>query len=293
MKTAVIINPLSGSYSTALEQSIQLSFRDASLFHIEPSQTFGDKISQLIAQGYTRFFVAGGDGSVASAAYPLMGTPYQLGIIPVGTANIIATELGFPSVRKTIEQYTKQEYHVMHTDAIVLDDHKRCALLNVSAGMSANAIASITRHDKRRWGKIIYLLSAGFQMFGLRKRYRFIVSVDNKRTRILKAADIIQLNAGLALPSFANRIAQVTPTDGKTVVLIIKARSLLHFFRVGLGLLFNHPYHRYERVIVRTRLTIDAMKPVPVQADGDIIGTTPVRIHVRPASLCMMVPNSL
>ena len=86
----------------------------------------------------------------------------------------------------------------------------------------------------------------------------------------------------------------IRPDDGRLDVCIVRARTVVDY----LGLLWHvvrgshkqSPNVRYE--VASRSVVIEAKHPLPVQADGEILGKTPVRIEVVPLALKIVVPAS-
>jgi YegS/Rv2252/BmrU family lipid kinase len=98
MKRLFIINPKSGKNNKAseLEQTIKTQFYDADIVYTKEAGHAKKLAADAVKQGYEQVIVAGGDGTINEAASSLVGTKTYLGIIPLGSGNGLAREIGCP-----------------------------------------------------------------------------------------------------------------------------------------------------------------------------------------------------
>src|SRR5687768_2113596 len=89
-----LVNPKSGSADKAKE-----ALADVGAFDVREvlPETLADVIEGAVADGEKRIVVSGGDGTIATAARALVGTGVELGIVPGGTLNHFARDLGIPA----------------------------------------------------------------------------------------------------------------------------------------------------------------------------------------------------
>lgn len=99
MKTLAIINPISGKQRRSAEewrQPIALNFPQATVAFTERAGHATELAAQAVNQHVEQILVAGGDGTINEVARALVNTPVALGIIPKGSGNGLARELGMP-----------------------------------------------------------------------------------------------------------------------------------------------------------------------------------------------------
>ncbi|MHC5539195.1 diacylglycerol/lipid kinase family protein, partial [Singulisphaera rosea] len=84
----------------------------------------------------------------------------------------------------------------------------------------------------------------------------------------------------------------IEPDDGRLDVCVVRARTVWHylgiFWHVLLGQHKRNPNVRY--LAVTHRVVISTKHPLPVQADGEIIGETPVEVEILPGAVRVAVP---
>ena len=99
MKTGFIVNPVSGKQRRTPEEwirPIELNFPQADVFFTQRPGHGTELAAEAVKQGYEQLIVAGGDGTINEVARALVGTQTALGIIPKGSGNGLARELGMP-----------------------------------------------------------------------------------------------------------------------------------------------------------------------------------------------------
>ena len=239
------------------------------------------------AAGYDLVLVAGGDGTVADAAAGLMERSVPLGIIPAGTGNIVALNLGIPVAPKDAARAaffgTAELYDVGR-----IDDGTIC-LLGAGAGYDADLIRDADRELKRRFGPLAYI----FAMFkNLRvKRARYVVELDDGERVHVLAKTVIVTNVPRTMGSLP-LAPDALVDDGRLDVVIFTFVGFFQLFALFLkglvGLLKQDPRVRFYQA--RT-IRISASRPIPVQVDGDAVErTTPFSVEVVPGALRIMRP---
>ena len=146
MKVLIILNP--GSRKNVSEPSRDLITRQFTnskiafeIYESKKEDDLGDVIRARLKNGFELVVAAGGDGTVSDVINGLVGTPIPLGIIPAGTANLLAQELKVPlSIKDAIELIIGQ-HEFKKIDAMKIGT--RVYDLNVSLGLSATVINNI------------------------------------------------------------------------------------------------------------------------------------------------------
>src|SRR5258706_399922 len=148
------------------------------------------------------------------------------------------------------------------------------------------------RAAKRRFGRAAYLWTAARWLIGYQPR-RFTIAVDGRRYRP-RAAQVLIANGGALGMRLLRWGPHIRPDDGQVDVCVISARTLWDYLRVGWHMLLSqHDRDPNIRYLSATRsIAIDADRPLPVQADGEIIGQTPVQVRVVPDAVRVVVPRA-
>jgi diacylglycerol kinase (ATP) len=217
----------------------------------------------------------------------LVGTTTALGTLPLGTVNIWAREMGLSmDLLKAAEILAKSEL----TKIDVGMAGNRYFLLMAGIGFDAAVTATVRSEEKKLFGAIAYVKQAiqiAWNFRGVRLKLR----IDGKRVRgkiLMVIVGNSQLYGGVI-----KFTAHATIDDGLLDVCVIKGRGMLSAPRRLISIFARHynrdpqvKYYQAKQVEIRRKRG----KALPVQVDGDYLGTTPMSFRVVPDSLWIMVP---
>jgi len=220
------INPRAGNADAArgaLESVGDFDVRDV------PPATLADRVRAAIADGARRILVAGGDGSIGSAAGAIAGTGIELAILPCGTLNHLARDLSLPLNLEEAAQVAKTGRSVA-VDAAVVND--RIFLNTSSVGAYVSFVRARERLE-RRLGYHIGSLVAGVQLLVHMPTFR--VTLEFEQVTLEYITPLVFIGVGereLRLPTLGSRVA-----DGKTGlhVMVVRRRSGARTVALGLA----------------------------------------------------------
>ncbi len=246
----------------------------------------------------------GGDGTVRSVASGLVDTQTPLGILPAGTGNVLARNLGLPvdsldaAVRVALTGRNRRidvgELHVGETDAEgspVITRATHYFLILAGIGLDAAIMGDTSEDLKKRVGWPAYMLS------GLRNlvspEFRTTIRIDHepefkRRARGVMIGNTGRLIAGLVL------MPNALVDDGQLDVVIASPKGVVGWIPVATRIVTRqrkgHPtldHKACQQVRVRTD------RPLHVQVDGDVVGeATEITAIVRAASLTVRVSQT-
>jgi len=293
-KAFLIVNPVAGqAYSGQIRRAFA-SCLPSDEWRLDVHETTDPesierKVRDACIKGVDVVIAAGGDGTIARVVNGLRGTDVPLGILPLGTGNILARGLMIPLGMKAAIRLIAGEHDLMPMDVLAVGE--QWYVINVSVGITSHAVRTVAPEQKRHFGVLAYLF-AGLQWLGWQPR-RFEMVTDGKARRV-RASEILVSNGELLRDLALPVGPPSTFCDGTLDVYIIKARSVPHY----LAVLRNNLLRRRKRrpglrhIPVRSTIRIDSGRTkLPVQADGDPIGTTPVEIRVIPDAIRVIVPK--
>ena len=250
----------------------------------KPPEEISEIVSQAVSEGVDLFLAAGGDGTVSMVGNALLGSEIPLGILPLGTGNLLAQELKVPvKLEKALALITGNDHDVIKMDTFQLKE--RNYILNLSVGLTPKVMESTESKEKQQLGVIAYLLSFIQQILGL-KLHRFTVDYDHHK-EAYTASEILITNSQATGVEPLKWSDDVFVNDGYLDMLIIRAANIFDL----LGLIISIFVHRqkYNPVIkyiqFKEYCQITTKTPTRTQADGDPVGQTPVKILVDPGSL--------
>ncbi len=290
MKVRIIANPVSGGGRGKTMAQTLLDLLTDALGGAELvfTQKPGDAGEEAGRPGADCIVAVGGDGTVNEIANGMREPGPTLAILPTGTANVVARELGIPRDPRTVAEMIV-EHHVREMDVGITDGRR--FLLGAGAGIDA-AVAQVV--SERRGRSSSYLKWVG-PIVSTAFTYSFPeirAVVDGKEVSGTAQYAIVgncRYSAGVFVATPKARI-----DDGLLDVCLM--HNLNPFRLAGLALQLRHArfLERDDVVYVQGKhveLTPASDEPVPLQIDGDPAGCLPAEFTVAPAALRVVVPR--
>ncbi|MEI2386473.1 diacylglycerol kinase family protein [Breoghania sp. JC706] len=287
-RALILANPTSGGFDAKALQRIATRLRDAGRAVELRLTTRAGEIGEICSDPQLAvdvLVIAGGDGSINEAltGFQAILAPPPLAVVPCGTANVLAQELGLPSkpdrIADMILRRRTKNLHYGLADG-------RPFLLMASAGFDALVVHTVPPALKRRLGKLSYVITALRQ--AMRHRHEDLV-VEIGGERIVCRLVVITKAAHYGGPFVLCRAADVS-TPGLFLVAL-KNDRIPALMRAGIALLRGR-METCRDVVIRplAQATVTSGRPVAAQIDGDPFGTTPLTVEQGPRSLTMIVP---
>jgi diacylglycerol kinase family enzyme len=244
--------------------------------------------ADAVRRGVEVVFACGGDGTVMACAGALAGTGTALAILPSGTGNLLATNLGLPSA-------VADGVRVAVAGTRKLIDLGRCetTYFTVMAGMGFDAqmIDGTSERLKARVGWPAYVLGA---LRRLRDRpVRVRIRLDGgvpltRRVRTVLVGNVGKLQGGIPL------LPGAEPDDGWLDVAVLSPHTLGHWLALAWGVLGRRARVPRLETFRAKRVEVFCRKPQPRELDGDVIAPgRSLAVEVRPGALWVCVPDSL
>lgn len=235
--------------------------------------------------------VAGGDGTINEAVNGLIAaagtgteTRLPLSIVPLGTANVLAREIGQQlssgAAAAAVRGQARQIY--------LGQANGRCFTIMAGAGFDAHVVAHVSTALKQRIGKLAYVWEALRQLF-LFPYARYRVTIDGAD---YDAASVVVAKGRLyAGPYVAAPDARLDSPEFQVCLFQRGGRwnAIRYAVALAIGTL---PRLSDYRIVSGRHVRIDGPPGDPVQGDGDIIAQLPVEIGLAPVSLSLMAPAS-
>ena len=253
--------------------------------------------AEAVARGYNAVIAVGGDGTVHEAVQALAGTATALGVVPAGTANVWANEAGVPrGARRALTFLLRARTARIDVGRMTFEDGSaRRFLLMCSAGLDAEVVRRVGAggRAKRLAGGLVYA-ATGLILGARAASTPTVIDVDGVgadrdlyfavvgNTRLY--GGLVRITAGALADDGA---LDVVAFSGRRRVgrLALVARAL----RGGLDRRSGGAIDYTQGAQVR----IAPERPLPVQADGEYIGETPVTITVEPRALTVLLAPDL
>ena len=297
----LIANPASGQHRGE-RRLAQASERLASLGHavtgtLTESAGHATRLAKSNAPDFEIIAALGGDGTVNEVANGLMavepGERPALATLPVGTGNDVALTYGLAHFESAIDALAKGSTRTLDVIRVqLMRDGKsvtRHALLFVAAGFAAEVIRKTGPRVKRIFGRRFSYSVGLFRALASFRAPEFSVKWDGGE----RSGQMFQVCAGnteFAAGGVMRISPGARPDDGLLNISLVDVLGRLQIVRRFPSIL-SGGYVEDERVDYFTgkRLEIDAVPPAELQADGDIIGTTPATVELLPGALQLVV----
>ncbi|HWB47162.1 MAG TPA: diacylglycerol kinase family protein [Hyphomicrobiaceae bacterium] len=235
---------------------------------------------------YDAIVAVGGDGTVRQMAAALLGSATPLGLIPAGTGNVLAHEIGLARTPADVVR-TLVEGVIVPVPAARANGEP--FLLMAGAGFDGHVVAALDQRLKSRIGKLAY---AGPMLGALVKASDTLsVSVDGHPH---EATWAVVSNACHYGGRFVlARRTSVHQHGLEAVLFRSRSRAELLAQLLSLmcgGLTARATAGRGVEMLSCTHVTITSHRPVPVQIDGDSFGTTPLEIEAGSDAVRLIMP---
>ncbi|WP_193367288.1 diacylglycerol/lipid kinase family protein [Pelagibius marinus] len=296
----VIYNPTAGGSRRQRFEAVLAGLADLGCpLDVRPTSGPGDAAALARAvdpAAYDLVVAAGGDGTINEVVNGMVGAagsevaagpaPPPLAVLPLGTANVLAAELGLDLVPAHIARVIARGpvREVSLGRASAPGRPARVFSLMAGAGFDARVVDSIDLRVKRLLGKGAYVLE-GFRQMCLKKPPLMRVTVDGETH---EAASVIVSNARF----YGGRYLlapQASLEDPLLHVCLFRHGDTLSILRYAMALQRGRLLGTQGFEIVTGQdIRIEGDPGAPLQADGDIIARLPVRIAALPRALRMV-----
>jgi YegS/Rv2252/BmrU family lipid kinase len=284
----LIVNPASGSYSPRIiSEALGILGRHGIVPRVLETQGPNDAAEfarrACVEEPSPLIIAAGGDGTVNGIVNGLEPGRATLAVLPVGTANVLALELGIASLEDAAARIARGETRPASAGVVEGADWRRAFVLMAGIGFDAAVVEGVRLREKRLFGKGAYLLSA-LRCMVRNEQQPFEVRADGITRRCHTAVVcnmpryggeyLLAPGADLFAPGF--QVACIHEKGGLPLMRLARALAQgISPDRVGVEL-----FHARELQVAGEQ---------PVQADGDHCGHAPVSIRSLPDFLQIVV----
>ncbi|SEA33226.1 diacylglycerol/lipid kinase family protein [Leifsonia sp. 21MFCrub1.1] len=311
---AVVYNPVRVDVPrvrAAVEAAATLHRYDLLWLETTPEEPGQAQVGEALAQGASLVLAAGGDGTVRAVAEALRGRDATLGIIPGGTGNLLARNLGIPFASVEASCAVAFDGESRRMDMGVATAHRpdgstteHAFLVMAGVGIDAAMIANARPELKRRFGWLAYV-DAAFRSLPTASKVPVRYRLDNGPERSAHVSTILVANCG-ALPGNMELIPDGELDDGLLDVAVVQPATVFGWLAIWRKVTWENRVLRRSSVgrriirftdrAIRTRLSylrgasvelaVDA--PEPFELDGDAFGDV-LRLELRVDELALRV----
>jgi diacylglycerol kinase (ATP) len=311
-KAALLYNPESGG-SQQRQRELQSALEilknggvEAELHASNSRAEAREFARQAIASGYDTVFACGGDGTINNLVQVLANTGVALGILPIGTANALAHDLGVPTkIPAAAKQALHAEPRRVALGQITCPDRggtRKTRYFVVAAGIGVDGFLfyKLLTSTKQRLGMGAYYAKA-WHMWFTYPMTRFRVQHWTPGSAQQQSASVTELMA-VRIRDFGGVVRELAPgasLDRNDIRLILchTERRLAYLAYVTRALLRRARAIPGIELAYSTKAVCEYAEPgipsrkIYVEADGELIGTLPAEISVVPDALTVLMPG--
>ena len=248
-----------------------------------------DLAAKAIDEGADLVLALGGDGTINEVANGMVGSRVPLGILPAGTANVLAMELGLGGrVHKAIPKLSRCSPERISIGLLRNEMGSRYFLLMAGAGLDAEIVYNINADLKKAIGKVAYWVG-GFSHL-TRRIPEFDVCVGGERHRVgfLLASRVRNYGGDLEIATGANLL------DDQFEAVLFEGQNPLRYMVYFTGVLLRQLGRisgaRMEKCR-KLELSAPEDRRIYVQLDGEYAGRLPATIEIVDDALTLLVPT--
>jgi YegS/Rv2252/BmrU family lipid kinase len=290
-RALLIVNPASRRGEWLLEDALA-AFRVAGAkvdFFQTEQVGHGGEIAAELSGRYDATFTLGGDGTADEVIGALVGSNARVGVLPGGTGNLLARTLGIPlSIRRAVRALLAGHEYRCDLGRI---DSGRYFVFSLGIGADARMMAETSSALKRVFGVLAYAGSAT-RVSLFRKTFDVVLHVDDERIEA-NATMAMVANFGSVLSDLLHLGPGIVSNDGVLNVCILSPQTMEDAARVFWKMV-TKDFSGDPCMIFRRgrRVRIESSPVARVQADGELLGETPVSVEVHPLAATLLVPES-
>jgi diacylglycerol kinase (ATP) len=311
-KAALLYNPDSGGRGGRRLAELQSAVEvlraggvEASLVPTESRAQGGQQARWAVESGCDVLFACGGDGTIHNIVQIIANSPVALGILPMGTANALAHDLGLPltieAAAKAALSARERRIALGHVSYVNLQGQPRSRYFVLAAGVGADAhlFYKLATGDKQRMGMAAYYAKA-WNLWFTYPMTRFVASYlangNSGRAEVTELMSIRIRNFGGVLKEFAPGAS--LDRDDMRLIICRTASRLSYLAYVTRGLLGQRWTIPGIDLVSSTKVSCEYradsssthQQKIYVEADGELLGTLPVELTVVPDALTLLAP---
>jgi diacylglycerol kinase family enzyme len=290
-RSAVVVNPVKVPDMDLLRRTIcsglaEAGWPEPAWFETTPEDSGQGVAARAIKEGAELVFVCGGDGTVMACVTALAGTDVAMAVLPAGTGNLLASNLGLSTDPATGVQVVLDGGR-RRIDVGVMGD--RCFAVMAGMGFDAQMLAGTSEKAKRHLGWIAYVAGGLKHLRDRPMRARIVLDGGPpmpRHPRTVIVGNVGRLQGGVRLLSAAQ------PDDGKLDVAILSPNNLGHWASLAWAVIRRRKRVPLMETYTAERVEIHSNHRQQRQLDGDLIEPgRSMRIRVRHKALLLCVPQ--
>ncbi len=289
-RAAIVVHPgkhddLDGYRDVVVRAMTERGWDEPLWLETTPEETGEGQARTAVAAGAGLVLASGGDGTITACAAGLAGSGVPLGILPCGTGNLLARNLGLPlDLAEALDIALAGGEKLLDVGIA----NGRPFVVMAGIGFDAEMLADTDEGLKKRAGWAAYALSALRHLWD--RPTRVVLRADGGPPVRRWASGVIVGNVG-ELQGNLQLLPDAAPDDGVLDVAVLSAWGVVGWAGlVADVLLLRHRTARLTRLTCR-ELAVETRRPRPWEIDGDVMGTAGrLEVTLKPGELLVRVP---
>jgi diacylglycerol kinase (ATP) len=283
---AVILNPTAGNLETVRDcQERVESIAPGCPLRITSHAGEAEALARrAVEEGFGRIVAAGGDGTVNHVANGIAGSNAALGILPMGTVNVFAMELGLPSNSLELCWSIVEAGNMRLVD--LPSANGKCFVQLGGIGLDAQVVQETSLAFKRSLGPLSYLISAAH----IAARQPPKLFIESEDASVGEGSFVLVGNGRLyggPFPFFKHAVID----DGLLDIVVFKRLGYLEIIKYLHDVVFSSDICVPEIEYFQTRhLRVSSEQDVPLELDGELAGNCPVDFQMHEKALRVLAP---
>jgi diacylglycerol kinase family enzyme len=289
-QVAVVANSrkvLAGGLSELRRVLADVGITDPLWYEVTKSKQAPKRTRLAIEGGADLIYVWGGDGMVQQVIDATDGSGVVIAILPAGTANLLATNLGIPTdLRAAVELGIHGARRALDLGVV---NGERFAVM-AGTGLDALMIRDASRSAKEHFGRVAYLFTGAKHLRDDRVRAR--IKIDGAKWFKGPMSCVLFGNVG-SLFGGVTVFEDAEPDDGRLEVGLVTASSASQWARALVATATGHaPASPFVQITTAHKVDVRLQRAVPFELDGgDRPATRRLRIKVQPKAVTICVPK--
>jgi diacylglycerol kinase family enzyme len=248
----------------------------------------GEVAKSAIAQGCDMILAAGGDGTINETVNGMVGSPIAFGILPGGTANVLANEIGL----STRLHWAAQDLLTAIPTRVALGavdlpgGPRRHFVLMAGVGLDARIVYNLDLDLKKKLGKLAYWQAGFGQLMKAVEHFHVAVDGSQYESSFVLATRVRNYGGDFEIAR------RVRLTDDDFEVVIFHVEHWAEYLRFLGGVVINRLERAKGVTILRAKeLSLRAgKKQIYIQTDGELLGALPATVSAVPRALNLLLP---
>jgi diacylglycerol kinase family enzyme len=281
MKTYLFVNAMSGNYNRKKINMVITRLKNAGLSPTVYSVSSPPEIHARCCQMYEAtanplVIVAGGDGTFNAVVNGLQSATATLALLPMGTSNVLAAELGIKSVKNGIKRIVKGKTRPLSVGLLRLEQGSHRFVLMAGIGLDGSVVRDVWPLGKRLLKQGAYALSAFISAF----------KWDSSLIKIIAGTSQIECHSVIVCSASRYGGDFIIAPEGdvfspELTAVCIRKNGRRSYLRLAYELFRGKADTSSERILIPANgLEISGIKLI--QIDGDFVGYSPARITSIP-----------